>query len=108
MGKIEDFLIGIYAATLGLVVFGGIIGGSAVLIYQCYLWLNKGFWKSIHLIDVAEDYISMDTLNWMQYPSSWVGVSKIFSYIVHDAPLSGVLILGSISILMVFVIIEES
>ena len=111
MEKIEDrigeFFKVIFGLIFGGLFFVGIFGGLAVLIYQCYLWLQKGFWKSIHLIDVAKDYIPIDTLNWMQSPSSWVGVSKIFSYIVYDAPLSGVLIIGSISFLMVFVIIIE-
>ena len=89
-------------------MFGGIFGGLAVLIYQGFLWLQKGYWQSIHLFDVASDYISNDILNWMQAPSSWVGVSKIFSYIVYDAPLSGVLIIGGFSFLMVCVMIEES
>lgn len=94
--------------TIGLSALGGILGGPAVIIYQCFLWLQEGSWKSFHLIDVAKDYISNDILIWMQTPSSWVGISKILSHIVYDAPLSAVLIFVGVGLLLISGEISDS
>lgn len=106
--KVEDFFVHILIMVSGVLALGGIIGGPLILIYQCFIWLQKGSWESIRAIDVFKDYISIESLNWMQSPKTWVGISKIISYIVHEAPLSGVLTIGGVALLMAMVWIVES
>ena len=99
--KAENTFKQIALFIIGLPVLGGILGAPIVLLYQCFFWLQKGYWESIHVIDIVED-IPNYFLIWVNSPNSWVGVSKIFNYLLFSAPLSGVLFFGSLGIMLCF------
>lgn len=71
--------------------FFSIFGGFSTVIYQVFLWLKDGLWKSMSIL-----YPFYDSWHWARYPYDWVWVHKILEFI----PMSfGLVVLGIVLII---------
>lgn len=65
------------------------LAGLGVLLYQCLLWLRWGDWSEFFLFEFTESYLSSDFIAWLVIPETWIGLSRISSFVFYEAPLSG-------------------
>ena len=97
----QDFIV------TGLVALTGIIGGLFFLIglslfgYQGILWLQDGIWTEFPLF-VVFNFLFENTIlhQWMVHPESWLGLQKLFSWLLESVPLSVALMIPGLSIVL--------
>jgi tetratricopeptide (TPR) repeat protein len=53
-----------------------ILGAIGIFVYQCFIWLKTGLWKSIYL----QSLIDFPPNSWFANPDSWYGVHKAIIY----------------------------
>ena len=71
--------IGIAAILLGIVILG----------WQIYQYLQYAVWKPVSLMSVMPEKVRL----WIQYPSSWFGLTRILRNIFEFVPASLVSVL---------------
>lgn len=56
--------------------------GSAALILfmQCFGWLKEGVWESFSALDALQAVFRSEW-RWIHYPTNWIGVHKILSWL---------------------------
>ena len=97
----QDFVITGLITLAGM--FGGLIfmTGLGLFGYQAFLWLQDGTWTEFPLFMVF-DFLFENTHfhQWMVQPESWVGLQKIFSWILESTPISLALMVPGFSIVL--------
>lgn len=69
-------LLGILVATL---IFG----------YQCFNWLQNGYWLELPLVTLFSSQEFFTNYNsWYNSPDSWLGLNKIIKWLLEKLPLS--------------------
>ncbi|HIE42567.1 MAG TPA: hypothetical protein EYP95_05000 [Nitrospinaceae bacterium] len=97
--KAQDFIITSLLTLTGM--FGVMIfmAGLSLFGYQTILWLQNGVWTEFSLFVVFNFLFENTALQlWMTQPDSWVGLQKVFSWILETVPLSFALIIPGFSI----------
>ncbi len=102
-----DFVCGnLSLAALGasILVF---FSGFGVLGYQIFLWLKDGVWTEFPLMKAFNYFFENTALQeWVQNPSSWLGLHQLVEWNLINIPISLVLIVNGIGGIgfMIFVI----
>lgn len=95
----QDFIFtALIAATgmFGLIVF---MTGLSLFSYQAILWLQDGVWTEFPLFVVFNFLFESTALHqWVTQPESWIGLQKMFSWILESVPLSMALMIPGFSI----------
>jgi len=76
----------------GVIFIGGVGIGGLVLFRQLYLYLKLGTWVSYNLYDLLKFFGSDINL---KSPENWIGIAKIFDYILSTHPGVFFLCIGS-------------
>jgi hypothetical protein len=83
-------------AVLGLMIF---MIGFALFNYQAILWLQNGTWTEFPLFVVFNFLFENTALHqWVIHPESWLGLQKMFLWLLQSIPLSMALMIPGISI----------
>ena len=97
--SLSDF---VFTGTLAsIAVFGSVIllAGIGLLSYQSLLWLQSGVWTEYPLLSVFTFLFENTALHqWIMNPESWVGMQKLFSWILESIPASLALIVPGFSV----------
>jgi len=95
----QDFIVTASITVTGM--FGVMIFmiGFGLFGYQALLWLQDGTWTEFPLF-VVFDFLFENTAlhQWMLHPESWVGLQKMFSWLLESIPLSIALMVPGFSI----------
>ena len=96
-----DFFCG--SITLGIMAFASLFlaFGLGLVGYQVFLWIKDGVWSEFATIEVF-NFLFENTLlaQWLDNPESWLGLQKIIEWLLHNIPISVVLIVPSIMVLV--------
>ena len=98
----QDFIV------TGLLTSAGMFGvmifviGFSLFGYQAMLWLQDGVWTEFPLC-VVFNFLFENTFlqQWMTPPESWVGLQKLFSWLLESVPLSLALMVPGFSIALI-------
>lgn len=97
----------IFAGTLtSVAVFGGLVllAGIGLLAYQSILWLQNGVWTEYPLLTVFNFLFENTPLHqWLVDPDSWMGMQKLFLWILESIPVSLALMVPGFSITLMAV-----
>jgi hypothetical protein len=92
----------IFTGTLAsIAVFGSMIllAGIGLLSYQSILWLQSGVWTEYPLLSVFTFLFKNTALHqWIISPESWVGLQKLFLWVLESIPVSIALMVPGFSI----------
>ena len=92
----------IFTGTLAsIVVFGcmTLLAGIGLLSYQSLLWLQSGVWTEYPLLSVFTFLFENTALHkWIINPESWVGLQKLFLWVLESIPISLALMVPGLSI----------
>jgi hypothetical protein len=92
----------IFTGTLAsIAVFGSMIllAGIGLLSYQSILWLQSGVWTEYPLLSVFTFLFENTALHqWIISPESWVGLQKLFLWVLESIPVSIALMVPGFSI----------
>lgn len=69
--------------------------GWGIIVYQVFLWLRNGVWKSISLEGFLQSMDLLPSYSWYNYPDSWVGANTALVFVLQKTPLSAFLIILS-------------
>ena len=98
LSAVDFFLAGIniMVALFGLMIS---FGGISLLGYQTLLWLKTGVWNEYPLLAIF-NFLFENTLlhQWIISPDSWIGMQKLFLWILESTPVSLALIVPGLSI----------
>ena len=97
--SLADF---VFTGTLAAIaVFGSVIllAGIGLLSYQSILWLQIGAWTEYPLLSVFTFLFENTALHqWIINPDSWVGLQKLFLWVLKSIPVSLALMVPGFSI----------
>ena len=97
--SLADF---VFTGTLAsIAVFGSLIllAGIGLLSYQSLLWLQSGVWTEYPILTVFTFLFENTALHqWIINPESWVGMQKLFLWILESIPVSLALMVPGFSI----------
>jgi hypothetical protein len=91
----EQFKAYLEYSVRTLIVYLGIAAlllGAGILVWQTYLYLQYAVWKPLPLMSIMPESIRY----WVQYPSSWIGLSRILREVFEFVPASLVSVLVGI------------
>ena len=95
----QDFIVATLITVTGLFGVMIFIAGLGLFGYQTMLWLQDGTWTEFPLFLVFNFLFENTVLHqWMLQPESWLGLQKLFSWILEYTPLSLALMIPGISI----------
>jgi len=84
-----------------LLTFSIALFGIAVLAYQSYFWLNKGYWKPLRSRLVLDKVLPANFSQWLNDPESWLGLNKIISPIFNSSLALFLLLFGLFAFLLI-------
>jgi len=97
-----SFVDFIFTGTLAsIAIFGSMIllAGIGLLSYQSLLWLQSGVWTEYPLLSVFTFLFENTALHqWIINPESWVGLQKLFLWVLESIPISLALMVPGLSI----------
>jgi hypothetical protein len=97
--SLEDFIF--ISILTSIAVFGSMIllTGIGLLSYQSLLWLQSGVWIEYPLLSVFTFLFENTALHqWIINPESWVGIQKLFLWVLESIPVSLALMIPGLSI----------
>ena len=77
------------------------LSGIAVLAYQNYFWLKRGYWKTFGPRLVLDKILPTNFSWWLHNPKSWLGLNKIISPIFNLPLALFLLVFGLVVLLLV-------
>ena len=86
----------ITVGLLGLII---LLAGIGLLGYQSLLWLQTGVWTGYPLLTIFNFLFENTILHqWIINPESWIGMQKLFLWVLESVPASLALIIPGLSI----------
>ena len=94
-----DLFLASMNITVGLLGVIILLAGVGLLGYQSLLWLQTGVWTGYPLL-VIFNFLFENTIlhQWIINPESWIGMQKLFLWVLESVPASLALIIPGLSI----------
>ena len=77
------------------------LSGIAVLAYQSFVWLERGYWKALGSRLVLDKVMPTNFSRWLHNPHSWLGLNKIISPVFNSSLAMFLLVFGLVVLLLV-------
>lgn len=77
------------------------LSGIAVLAYQSFVWLERGYWKALGSRLVLDKVMPTNFFQWLHNPHSWLGLNKIISPVFNSSLAMFLLVFGLVVLLLV-------
>jgi hypothetical protein len=84
-----------------LILFSIPLSGIAVLAYQSFVWLERGYWKALGTRLVLDKVMPTNFSQWLYNPHSWLGLNKIISLVFNSSLAMFLLVFGLVVLLLV-------
>jgi len=84
-----------------LILFSIPLSGIAVLAYQSFVWLERGYWKALESRLVLDKVMPTYFFQWLHNPHSWLGLNKIISSVFNSSLSMFLLVFGLVVLLLV-------
>ncbi len=84
-----------------LIAFSIPLSGIAVLVYQSFVWLERGHWKAFGSRLVLDKVIPTNFSQWLHNPHSWLGLNKIISPVFNSSLAMFLLVFGLVVLVLV-------
>ena len=94
-----DLFLASMNITVGLLGVIILFAGIGLLGYQSLLWLQTGVWTGYPLLAIFNFLFENTILHqWIINPESWIGMQKLFLWVLESVPASLALIIPGLSI----------
>ncbi len=90
-----------FRACCLLIAFSISLSGIAVLAYQSFVWLERGYWKALGSRLVLAKVLPTYFFRWLHNPHSWLGLNKIISPVFNSSLAMFLLVFGLVVLLLV-------
>lgn len=77
------------------------LSGIAVLAYQSFVWLERGYWKALGSRLVLDKVMPTNFFRWLYNPHFWLGLNKIISPVFNSSLAMFLLVFGLVVLLLV-------
>ena len=84
-----------------LILFSIPLSGIAVLAYQSFVWMERGYWKALESRLVLDKVMPTYFFQWLHNPHSWLGLNKIISSVFNSSLSMFLLVFGLVVLLLV-------
>lgn len=84
-----------------LISFSISLSGIAVLAYQSFVWLERGYWKALESRLVLDKVMPTNFFQWLHNPHSWLGLNKIIFPVFNSSLAMFLLVFGLVVLLLV-------
>jgi hypothetical protein len=84
-----------------LISFSIPLSGIAVLAYQSFVWLERGYWKALGSRLVLDKVMPTNFSQWLVNPHSWLGLNKIISPAFNSSLAMFLLVFGLVVLVLV-------
>lgn len=96
---VQDFIVASLISITGMIGAMVFMTGLGLFGYQALLWLQDGTWTEFPLFVVFNFLFENTALHqWMVQPESWIGLQKLFSWLLENIPLSMALMVPGFSL----------